>query len=219
MYDAVIFDLDGTLIDTEALAIPAGVEALAELGHAVSEDFLHTLVGIDDATGVQRLSAHLGIPLERETVNAAWDTAMARRMSGGIPLKPGAADILDLVDGLGLPKAIATSSRHPQAYIKLDHAGLTARFTHVVTFDCVTAPKPAPDPYLRAADLLGAAPARCLAFEDSDTGARSAQAAGMKVIQVPDLLPASGGHAHYIARDLADGAAWAGLTPPQRGSK
>lgn len=219
MYDAVIFDLDGTLIDTEALAIPAGVEALATLGHTVSEDFLHSLVGIDDATGVALLSEHLGAPLTREEVNAAWDAAMASRMSGGIPLKPGATDLLDLVDALGLPKAIATSSRHPQAYIKLDHAGLSARFPHVVTFDCVASAKPAPDPYLRAAGLLGADPARCLAFEDSDTGARSAQAAGMKVVQVPDLLPASGGHAHYIARDLADGAAWAGLTPPQRGSK
>jgi beta-phosphoglucomutase-like phosphatase (HAD superfamily) len=80
-----------------------------------------------------------------------------------------------------------------------------------VTFDDVTNAKPAPDPYLLSAERLGADPARCVAFEDSETGARSAHAAGMIVVQVPDIHAATGHHAHHIAVSLVEGAHAAGL--------
>jgi beta-phosphoglucomutase-like phosphatase (HAD superfamily) len=110
--------------------------------------------------------------------------------------------------------ALATSSRGEPAREKLEGADLLRHFRTVVTFDDVAAPKPAPDAYLLAAERLGVDPRRCLAFEDSETGARAAHAAGMTVVQVPDLHPTKGAHAHHVAPSLLEGAALAGLIVP-----
>jgi len=207
MFDAVIFDLDGTLIDSESISQAAGIEAFARLGIAVEPGFLHSLVGVDDRTGAGLIRARFP-GLDTAALDREWTHAVRRRQAGGVPLKPGAKELLAAV---GLPKAIATSSTRIQANRKLALTGLGPHFAHVVTFDDVAAPKPAPDPYLLAARLLGANPARCLAFEDSETGAQSAHAAGMTVVQVPDLLPATGSFAHHVASDLLSAARMLGL--------
>jgi beta-phosphoglucomutase-like phosphatase (HAD superfamily) len=80
-----------------------------------------------------------------------------------------------------------------------------------VTRDDVTNPKPHPEPFLMASGLIDQPPAQCLAFEDSELGAQSAKAAGMRVVQVKDIIPPSGNHAHYVADSLLDGARKAGL--------
>jgi beta-phosphoglucomutase-like phosphatase (HAD superfamily) len=116
-----------------------------------------------------------------------------------------------VLSGIGLPKALATSSTRRQADTKLALTGLGTHFAHVVTFDDVSDPKPHPEPYLLAARLLGVDAARCVAFEDSETGARSAHAAGMTVVQIPDIVPASGDFAHHIAPDLMTAARKLGL--------
>lgn len=205
-YQAVIFDLDGTLLDTEAITHAAGIEAFAELGVDVDPAFLHGLVGKDDATGGALIrAAYPGMdPARFETL---WIAGVRRRSAAGIPLKPFALDLLDLIVQ---PRAIATSSGRESAARKLSVSRLPA-FEHVVTFDDVERPKPAPDPYLLAARLLRVDPAACIAFEDSDTGAASARAAGMTVVQVPDIVPTDGRHAHHLAPDLLSGARAAGL--------
>lgn len=207
MFDAVIFDLDGTLVDTERLTQAAGLEAFAEQGIAVTPAFLHGLIGKDDATGARLIRAAFP-QIDPEAFDAAWVAALDRRMAHGLPLKPGT---LDLLARITQPMALATSSTRRQADRKLARAGLTGHFRHVVTFDDVARPKPAPEPYLRAAALLGVAPARCLVFEDSEPGAMSAHAAGMTVVQVPDIVPATGAYAHHVAPDLLSGARSAGL--------
>lgn len=212
-YDAVVFDLDGTLIDTENLCNAAGVEACRDLGLAVDLGFFETLAGIHDDERVRLISAHVGVQLDRGAFFAAWDHHCALHFAQGIPLKPGAADLLARLTGMGLPLGLATSSRRGPAHDKLARAGLRHWFQSVVTFDDVTAAKPAPEPYLLAAERLNAAPARCIAFEDSETGARSAHAAGMTVVQVPDIHAATGRHAHHVAASLIDGAHAAGLLP------
>ena len=90
-------------------------------------------------------------------------------------------------------------------------AGLAGDFQHLITLDDVTRAKPAPDPYLLAAKWLGVAPARCLVFEDSEVGAEAAHSAGMRVVQVPDLVVSQGRFAHHLADDLISGARAAGL--------
>jgi beta-phosphoglucomutase-like phosphatase (HAD superfamily) len=205
-YHAVIFDLDGTLLDTEAITHAAGIEAFGSMGIDVDPAFLHGLVGKDDATGGALIRAAFP-DLDPLAFGAAWGAGVRRRSAAGIPLKPFA---LDLLSSIAQPRAIATSSGRESAARKLAFSRLPA-FAHVVTFDDVARPKPAPDPYLLAARLLGVDPAACIAFEDSDVGAASARTAGMTVVQVPDLVPTDGRHAHHLAPDLLAGARAAGL--------
>ncbi len=207
MFDAVIFDLDGTLIDSESISQAAGREAFASLGVQVEPSFLHALIGIDDHTGANLIQARFP-GLDPQALALAWTEGVARHHAQGLRLKPGCLEVLAAIT---LPKALATSSTRRQADRKLARTGLGIHFRHVVTFDDVRAPKPAPDAYLLAAHLLGADPARCLAFEDSETGARSAHAAGMMVVQVPDIVPASGKYAHHVAPDLMSAARRLGL--------
>ena len=210
-YDAVVFDLDGTLIDTENLCNAAGVTACRRLGHSVDLAFFESLAGIHDDERVRLISDHIGADLDRASFFAAWDRECDILFADGIPLKPGAADLLAAIAGLGLPLGLATSSRYGPAHNKLRLAGIARCFVSVVTFEDVTEAKPAPEPYLLSAERLGAAPARCLAFEDSETGARSAHAAGLTVVQVPDIHATSGRHAHHVAATLIEGARAAGL--------
>jgi HAD superfamily hydrolase (TIGR01509 family) len=207
VFDAVIFDLDGTLIDSESLTQAAGIDVFAQFGIAVDPAFLHRMIGVDDRTS--SLLFRSTFPgLDLDAFNQAMSTAVRHRYRHGVPLKPGTAELLTLIRQ---PKAIVTSSTRAQVDHKLGLTGLGVHFAHVVSVDDVSAPKPAPEPYLLAAALLKVDPARCLVFEDSETGARSAHAAGMTVVQVPDIVPATGDFAHFVAADLLSGARVAGL--------
>ncbi|MFN4155823.1 MAG: HAD family hydrolase [Paracoccaceae bacterium] len=209
MFDAVFFDLDGTLVDSERLTVQTGAAAFAAQGHSDIEDLLHSLVGVDQITSAGMiLSRFPGLDLDR--LNTTWEAAFLAAQAVDLLLKPGASDI---VHGLRNRHALAlvTSSRRDPAEARLVQAGLRPAFRAVITRDDVTAPKPHPEPYLLAASRLGVDPARCLVFEDSEPGAEAAFTAGMTVVQVPDIIPASGRFAHHVAPSLTDGARWAGI--------
>jgi HAD superfamily hydrolase (TIGR01509 family) len=206
-FDAVIFDLDGTLIDTESLALATGMAAFAAVGQPVEESFMHTLVGVDNPTANARIMARYP-QLDFTLLHQFWREGFDRGVETALQLKPGVADLLP---ALILPKAVATSSERNAALYKIGRAGLAPHFPHVVSRDDVKSPKPAPDAFLRAAELLGVDPARCVAFEDSEIGSEAAMAAGMYVIQVPDFVPATGRFAHHVASDILSGARHAGL--------
>lgn len=211
-FDAVIFDLDGTLLATEQMTIESGEAAFLRMGRPAPEGLLASLVGIDEPTSHAILRRHLGEDFDFAHLERLWAEALIeRRDRDGIPLRPHVRTILEALRAAGLPFAIATSSTAAQAREKLAAAGLTDSFAIVVTRSDVPSPKPAPDVYLLAAERLGIAPGRCLAFEDSDVGALAARAAGMTVVQVPDMVPLSGEHADYLAGDLIAGARGAGL--------
>lgn len=207
MFDAVFFDLDGTLIDTEAVALAAGLRAFAEFGHAVDASFLHGLIGKDEPTVATLIRATFP-DLDEAGFSQAWQRGFREDLATGIPMKPGVVELLQAIE---LPKALVTSTRRQGAHWKLDRAGLTPHFRTIVTFDDVTAPKPAPAPYLLAAERLHVDPTRCLVFEDSDVGAEAAHRAGCIVVQVPDVQRTDGRFARHLADDLWSGARLAGL--------
>jgi HAD superfamily hydrolase (TIGR01509 family) len=187
---AVIFDMDGLLFDSEALHHDAILTAARELGHDyTTQDFL-TLVGRPWPVNRIALQDHIGPAGDVDAFRAAW----LRHYDGmrhALALKAGTVELLDRLDALGLPRAICTSSSRAEVGHNLALHGLTHRFRTVVAAGDYAQGKPAPHPFLKAAERLGVAPEACFALEDSHNGVRSAAAAGMRVIMVPDLLPAT----------------------------
>lgn len=207
MIDAILFDLDGTLIDTESVAMVAGRAAFAALGHPVQDAFLHGLVGVDLPTaGGMIQSAYPQIDLG--LLNTHWRDGFESAIAVDLPMKRGAKALLEMSLR---PMAIVTSSGRDAAHQKLRMVQIDHHFDHVITVDDVMMAKPAPEPYLLAAQRLGVDPARCLVFEDSETGAEAAHRAGCIVVQVPDLVPSQGRWAHHLADDLLAGARHYGL--------
>ncbi|MET0362730.1 MAG: HAD family phosphatase [Sphingobium sp.] len=187
----VVFDMDGVLFDTERLARDALNSAGIEQGYPVHDALFQQMIGTPRPATNALLMAHFGADFPIDSFRAAWLSHYDRLVTLGPPLKPGLGELLDALDTWGLPRAIATSSGHETVEHHLAAHGLRARFDHVVASGDYVHGKPAPDPFLTAAARLGLAPAHCVALEDSHNGVRSACAAGMMTIMVPDLLEAT----------------------------
>jgi len=185
--DAVIFDMDGLMIDSERVSIACWSEASAAMGIALPDGFFLQMVGLGDRDCERLLLQHIDEARIASLFSNCHDLYEARTQAG-LPLRPGILELLDLLKTHGVPRAVATSTRQPRANRKLGASGLLPYFDAVVTSSDVQHPKPAPDIYLLAAQRLGKDPARCLALEDSPAGTRAAVAAGMTAIQVPDLV-------------------------------
>ena len=181
--------MDGLLFDTETLYAETILTAAAEVGCAMSRDVFRQLVGRSRELNHRFLLEHYGADYPLTALIATWGRHFEALAVAGLPLKPGAAELLDLLDELQLSWAIATSNSHATVRRHLVAHGLTDRFHGVVAHGDYANGKPAPDPFLKAAEQLGVAPALCLALEDSHNGVRSASAAGMMTIMVPDLIP------------------------------
>ena len=209
-FDAVIFDMDGTLIDSERLIVETGQAALRALGLSDDPAPLHAMIGTSGETGDEILrEAFPGLDLD--ALNAHWRDGFGKAQAAGLPLRPGASELLERLEGRAL--SLATNSRTAYARENLDRSGIGHHFpdAHLWGRDRVENPKPAPDLFLAAARAHGADPARCIVFEDSEPGTRAALAAGMVVVQVPDQRPALTRDAHHLADTLLDGARAAGL--------
>jgi HAD superfamily hydrolase (TIGR01509 family) len=181
----VIFDLDGTLIDSEALVRGAYRTTCADFGVALSDAQFLSLIGLNRDDNDVKLRSYFGVAFPLEEFHAA---NRALLLSKTAALKPGALALMDTLDARRVPYALATSSgpawvdRHFTAY------DLAPRFKAAITrADCANG-KPHPEPFLKAAAALGLAPANVLALEDSHAGVRAAHAAGCVTIMIPDLL-------------------------------
>ncbi|WP_422000921.1 HAD family hydrolase [Reyranella sp.] len=201
---AVVFDMDGLLFDTEALYGAAILTAAAELGCAMSHDVFLQLVGRSREVNHRFLLDHYGADYPLEALVGAWGRHFRALAADGPALKAGAAELLDLLDERRLPRAIATSSSHATVQANLACHGLAPRFHAIVAHGDYAAGKPAPDPFLRAAERLGVAPELCLALEDSHNGVRSAAAAGMMTVMVPDLIASTDEIAALCSRVVTD---------------
>jgi HAD superfamily hydrolase (TIGR01509 family) len=185
---AVLFDMDGLLVDSEPLWLEVETAVMARLGSGWTEaDQMQLLGGSLDRT-VRYLLAKATRPATPQEIGRWLMSGMIERARvSGIPVRPGARELLAAVAAAGLPHALVTSSQREFAEAVL--AGTGMRFDAVVCADDVSVTKPDPEPYLLAAKLLGVEPARCVALEDSPNGVASAEAAGCRVIAVPSLAP------------------------------
>lgn len=185
---AVLFDMDGLLVDTEPLWLETETEVMARLGARWTPQDQQALLGGSMQRTVGCLLAKATRPAPPETV-ARWmaDGMLDRVRAGRVTVRPGARELLAEVAAAGLPHAMVTSSQRRFARAVLAATGMA--FPVTVTGEDVTATKPDPEPYLLAAKQLDADPACCAALEDSPNGVASAAAAGCHVVAVPSLVP------------------------------
>jgi HAD superfamily hydrolase (TIGR01509 family) len=186
--EAVLFDMDGLLLDTEVIYTEALQAAAIAVGREMPLDFCHSMIGVPGHECTLMIADYYGAGFSIEEFRQHFSVHLQRRVETGIPHKPGVVELLDFLAGRGLPLAVATSSGRKTAEHHLGKAGLLGRFAALATRDDIERPKPHPDVYLEAARRLGVAPERCLAFEDSNIGLAAAHAAGTMAFMVPDLL-------------------------------
>lgn len=182
---AVLWDLDGTLVDTEPLWMAAEYELAAEFGKEWSHQDGLNLVGRSLLDSGAYIKEHLQLAMEPSEVVDFLVMRLASAMRAHLDWLPGARELIASVAGSRIPQALVTMSYGPLAAPVLD---VVTDFSAVVTGDTVTHGKPHPEPYLRAAAHLGVDAAKCVAIEDSSTGAASAEAAGCHVVVVPNYV-------------------------------
>jgi HAD superfamily hydrolase (TIGR01509 family) len=187
---AVVFDMDGTLTDTEPLYREAFLAAGRELGVAVRDTFHDSLVGLASRDRAPLLLAEFGADFPMDGFFAAYRRHKVASLQHGIPLRPGAARFLAALWRQRVPCAVATSATRRTALDVLGRAGLLPHLDALVTRDDVLRGKPDPQTHRLAAERLGCDPAYCLALEDSAHGLAAAQAAGTIAVFVGDSAAA-----------------------------
>jgi HAD superfamily hydrolase (TIGR01509 family) len=200
---AVLFDMDGLLVDTEPLWFETEAEVMARLGGPWVKEDQEQLLGGSMERAVGYLLAKAARPVPPAEV-ARWmmDGMLKRAAEGRVVIRPGAAELLAEVAAAGIPYALVTGSQRQFAAAVIASTGF--RFPVTVTAEDVARAKPDPEPYLLAAKLLDAAPEQCVALEDSPNGVASATAAGCYVVAVPSLLPVPPSPARLVVPSLTD---------------
>jgi HAD superfamily hydrolase (TIGR01509 family) len=199
----VLFDMDGLLIDSEPLWLEAETEIMARLGASWSEQDQAQLLGGSLERSVRYLLSKATRPAPPELIGEWLMSDIIERVRrDGVPVQPGARELLAAVRRAGLPHALVTSSERGFMDAVLASTGM--RFDVLVCAEDVTATKPDPEPYLLAAKLVGVDPGDCFALEDSPNGVASAEAAGCRVFAVPSLVPIPPAPGRTVARSLLD---------------
>lgn len=203
---AVLWDMDGTLVDSEKLWDVALYEAAHWLGGTLSAGTRARMVGTNTAVTLRLLFAELGLELTADAY-AESDRWIAGRMSelftADLPWQPGAQDALQLVRKAGVPTALVTSTVRELAELAFDTIGRHHFDVSVCGDEVDGLNKPHPEPYLRAAAMLGVRPSECLAVEDSPTGVASAAAAGCTVLVVPGEVDVPAGERRVFRESLS----------------
>jgi beta-phosphoglucomutase-like phosphatase (HAD superfamily) len=210
---AVLFDMDGLLVNTEPMWLEVEHETLATLGGTWSEEHQRAIMGASMAHATAYMRDISGTHRTDDEVAEMLISSMVARLTGAeIPIQPGAAELLADVAGSGVPFALVSASVRPIVDIVLAFMGRSGLpvFSVSVAGDEVTRSKPDPMPYLHAADLLGVDITRAVVLEDSLNGVRAAWSAGATVVAVPHAVPVEAGH-RIVVRESLVGLDTAGL--------
>ena len=191
MIDGVIFDMDGTMFDTERMWASFWEPALAALGLPYREGLAEAARGTAGVTTRNVVRQFYGPDCDAEAiVDSLHRVADEVFFSAPVPKKPGLDALLAWLKARHIPMAVASSSREAMIRHNLDVWGLTQDFTAIVSGQHVAHSKPDPEIFLLTAQKLGVKPARCLVLEDSYNGVRAGAAGGFVTVMVPDLVPA-----------------------------
>jgi HAD superfamily hydrolase (TIGR01509 family) len=189
--EAVLFDMDGLLVDTETVYRDAVAAEAAARGHPIPLSLLLQMPGLPEHACDELARSHFGQNVDISDYSVEVTRRVTEIVKAGVALKDGVIELLDVLDENRLPRAIVTSSSHGTVEGHLGSTGILPRFDAVIAHGDYRRGKPHPDPFLRGAEVLAKDPARCLVLEDSYNGVRAAHAAGMVTVMVPDLLDAT----------------------------
>jgi len=185
---AVIFDMDGLMLDTERLTIPLWDEAGQKFGYRIPFDVVIRMVGISSQNARAVLMREYGDDFPYEEIRDEFRLLCKREYEKGIPHKKGLDFLLEHLTAAKIPFGVATSTRRETAMENLEKAGILKYFAAITGGDEVANGKPAPDIFLLAAKKLGQPPSACAGFEDSPAGLRALAAAGIRSVFIKDLI-------------------------------
>ncbi|HSW58052.1 MAG TPA: HAD family phosphatase [Dehalococcoidales bacterium] len=211
-FKAIVFDMDGLLLDTETIALRAFVEACQEQGLNPDLKVYHRCIGTNYARTREILQEGYGPSFPYDVISRIWNQKFTYRVENlPIPHKEGVVNLLEFLHRHETQPVIVTSTRHSTAIKMLENAGILPYFGFVIGGDQIKNGKPNPEIYRTACQRLGNKPEDCLALEDSENGVRSALAAGLTVIQIPDLVQPTEevrAFGHLILKSLTDVQKW-----------
>lgn len=214
-YSAVIFDMDGLLLDSERLAYQACKQACEQFFVNLSFDVYSRCIGTNSKQTQAILSAGHAADTPWDDIVRAWNEIYHKlAYEQPVPVKAGVPELLADLRRNNIPIAVATSTYYENALLKLDKAGLLSNFEFVIGGDQVTNSKPDPEIYLKAVAKIERQPRACLALEDSDHGVTAAHQAGLDVIQIPDMAQPSSevvAFGHRVVESMFDVATSIGL--------
>ncbi|MEU7316585.1 HAD family phosphatase [Streptomyces sp. NPDC007083] len=200
---AVLLDMDGTLVDTEDFWWDAEVAVFAELGHELRDEWRSVVVGgpMSRSAGflIEATAADIGL----EELSVLLNARFTERLERGVPLMPGARRLLAELSAHRIPAALVSASHRRVVDRMLTWIG-HEHFAFTVAGDELARTKPHPDPYLTAARRLGADPGRCAVLEDTATGVAAAEAAGCHVVAVPSIAPIEAKSGRSIVSSLEE---------------
>jgi HAD superfamily hydrolase (TIGR01509 family) len=189
-FKLAIFDMDGLLLDSEQLALRAFEDGCAQFDLGDQTELFMRFVGTNADKGNAEMKQALDGMIDVDKFIKTWRGIYADWVAKNpVPLKAGVQEVLTHLSSLNIPMAVATSTKTAAAEKKLKMADIFDYFDVVIGGDQVARSKPNPDIFLKAASILSFEPSSCIAFEDSPNGVKSAIAAGMTVVQIPDMIP------------------------------
>ncbi|MEI5993407.1 HAD family hydrolase [Candidatus Enterococcus mansonii] len=190
--NGVIFDMDGLLFDTELIYYQSAQKIADAMGFPYSKELYLQFLGVSDEEvqeNYHRIFQAFGKEKVEEFIQRSYEDTYQVFESGQVPLKEGVLELLDFLDQQEIPRIVASSNVRPAIELLLDGAGIKDRFAGIVSAEDVTRAKPDPEIFKKGLAFLGTQAENTLIFEDSFHGVTAAQAAGIPVIMIPDLLP------------------------------